>query len=94
MQRFLKTPKPCHVGIHWKALGENLCARDSDIFQFFSTIFYWQKLASSSKRVKDMTGLHISNLNQLSISALSSRSEVQDTTDLVGIRISYLTSAL
>ena len=52
-----KTSKPCHIGIHLKALPENSqienqCARVSVILSDFLHHFQLAKLATSSIRVK------------------------------------------
>ena len=56
--RFLKSSKPCLVGIYWTALTEytqvitHVRAKVSVIFQIFFTSFCMAKLATSSMRVK------------------------------------------
>ena len=64
----LKPCKPCHVGIYWIALSEDSQMSTyvpgfRSFFIFFCIILYWQKLATSSKRVKNETvrcGIRIS----------------------------------
>ena len=56
-QGFLKTSKPCHVGIHWIAhAGYSQTSMHMPVFQLFLGIFHhfvWAKLATSSIRVKN-----------------------------------------
>ena len=55
MQRFLKTFKPCHIGIHWIALTEyfmmSTYVPEFQSFYMFLLHFVLAKLATSSKRV-------------------------------------------
>ena len=56
VQRFFKTAKPCHIGIHWIALtvysqiGTNVRGFQL-IFQVFCLSLYLAKIATSSIRV-------------------------------------------
>ena len=46
---FWKTSKPCHVGIHWIALAEHShMSTHVPVFQSFSGVFAFAKLATSS----------------------------------------------